>query len=91
MRLRGPFSRASAIGRPHENHERGGGARSPPATGPLVGVAMSETEDVASRTEPTEAEGDDDRRADSGDLDDLPDGSGCAEIWDYLSERRRGD
>lgn len=24
-------------------------------------------------------------------LSDLPDGSGCAEIWDYLSDRRRGD
>lgn len=22
-------------------------------------------------------------------LEDLPDGSGCAEIWDHLSERRR--
>lgn len=24
-------------------------------------------------------------------LNELPDGSGCAEIWDYLSDRRRED
>jgi hypothetical protein len=25
------------------------------------------------------------------DLDDLPDGCGCVEIWEYLSERRQSN
>lgn len=33
----------------------------------------------------------DDAAARRAALDELPDGSGCAEIWDYLSERRRRD
>jgi hypothetical protein len=24
-------------------------------------------------------------------LDDVPDGCGCTEIWEYMSERRNGD
>lgn len=53
---------------------------------------MSETEQAAAPTDDhdveaeAEAEVDDEYR-----LDDLPDGSGCAEIWDHLSESRRGD
>lgn len=30
----------------------------------------------------------DDRRADREHVDELPDGAGCTEIWEHLSERR---
>lgn len=29
--------------------------------------------------------------ADTGHLDDIDDGCGCAEIWEHLSERREAD
>ena len=35
-----------------------------------------------------EREGDGDEPGDSGHLDDVPDGAGCTEIWERLSERR---
>lgn len=47
---------------------------------------MSETEDRPQSGE-YETEADDAQAA----LADLPDGSGCAEIWAHLSERRRRD
>ena len=25
------------------------------------------------------------------DLDDIPDGCGCVEVWEWMSERREGD
>lgn len=50
---------------------------------------MSGAEDQASVTSGTEP--DEELKADRTDLDDLPDGAGCAEIWDYLSNRRGQD
>lgn len=38
--------------------------------------------------DPGDADGADEDRPEH--LDDLPDGSGCVEIWDRLSERRAG-
>lgn len=49
---------------------------------------MSETEDARASAD-VEITSDDDRPAYH--LDDLPDGSGCAEIWDHLSEHRKQD
>lgn len=44
-----------------------------------------------SESDPRSAEGSaDDDRPESY-LDDLPDGSGCVEIWDHLSDRRTQD
>lgn len=50
---------------------------------------MSETGDAAA-ADPTDIDPAGASPDDTG-LDDLPDGSGCAEIWDYLSDRRRED
>lgn len=47
---------------------------------------MTQTEEAAS-SEASEA----DEEAVRAALDELPDGSGCAEIWDFLSEHRRQD
>lgn len=86
MRLRGPFSRPLPSGPAHEI-----GIDSRPGVGHLVGatgLAMSGTEE-SSPCDATEVDPGADR--DDTGLDDLPDGIGCAEIWEHLSERRRGD
>jgi hypothetical protein len=36
-------------------------------------------------------QGDDEQRVESEHLTDVPDGAGCTEIWEYLSETRNGD
>lgn len=51
---------------------------------------MSEPSDQASLDEPCEAEPKPESTVEVT-LDDLPDGVGCAEIWDYLSDHRRED
>lgn len=56
---------------------------------------MTESEDETAVAEP-DGPGGEDRYGPEGEraaarLDDLPDGSGCAEIWSYLSDRRRRD
>lgn len=49
---------------------------------------MTESEDPTSFADPDGVERDEN---DATLLDDLPDGAGCAEIWTYLSDRRRRD
>lgn len=50
---------------------------------------MTEAEDAPAMTDP-DGPGADAEEAQTA-LNELPDGSGCAEIWDYLSDRRRED
>lgn len=50
---------------------------------------MTESEAGAPAIEPDERDAEDDAEVARTALEDLPDGSGCAEIWDYLSDRRR--
>ncbi|MDX1745218.1 MAG: hypothetical protein R3324_04715 [Halobacteriales archaeon] len=52
---------------------------------------MSESGDTNQSTEAGDTDRDNEVEAAERALNDLPDGSGCAEIWDYLSERRRQD
>lgn len=49
---------------------------------------MNESEDPTTVADPDGAEPDE---HDATLFDDIPDGAGCAEIWTYLSDRRRRD
>lgn len=51
---------------------------------------MSGSSDRGPADDPSEVEPDPDETAEAA-LNGLPDGVGCAEIWDYLSDHRRGD
>ena len=56
-----------------------------------VPIAMTDADpstDERDGEEGEEREGDGDESGDSGHLDDVPDGAGCTEIWERLSERR---
>ncbi|MBB6646787.1 hypothetical protein H5V44_10900 [Halobellus sp. MBLA0160] len=48
------------------------------------------TEEPATADEPADADstGDDTEVDDAAHLDSLPDGAGCTEVWEYLSESR---
>jgi hypothetical protein len=79
------------LGGTHDNRHRDDSDRVSPAAATGSEVAMTEAEDAPPAPGPTDVDADETAEdVDSG-LDDLPDGSGCAEIWDYLSEQRRGD
>jgi len=47
---------------------------------------IEESTDAPTRTDVPEDEADDD----TSHLDELPDGAGCAEVWEHLSEGRDG-
>jgi hypothetical protein len=61
---------------------------------PVEPVAIAMTDGQASADEREvedgeEREDDADGPDDAGHLDDVPDGAGCTEIWERLSERRK--
>jgi len=49
--------------------------------------AIAERDEAGDESAPAAAHGD----ASDDHLSDVPDGSGCAEIWEYLSEERGDD
>jgi len=54
---------------------------------------VSPNDDAAeeSTDEPAQTESPDDTDDDTTHLNDLPDGAGCAEVWEHLSENRDED
>ena len=51
---------------------------------------IGESADSPARADSTDDDTDD-TDDDTTHLDDLPDGAGCAEVWEHLSEGRDGD